>query len=225
MIKKIKKKIRVQNQQKVWDAIASRWYKYKVKPAEHTLNFLKRKKGRILDLGSGAGRNLAKLENTELYLTDFSPKMLKLAKKRAKERKIKVITKVAPMEKLPYKDNFFDYSIAIASFHCLNPEQQIKAAKELFRVLKPGALAEIAVWNKNTKRFKNAPKEKQIAWEDKGKRYYYLFDENEIHNLFKKQGFTIKKRFEPRRNIIFILQKPKPTLKKDYKKPKNKAKE
>jgi len=51
-------------------------------------------------------------------------------------------------------------------------------------------------------------KEKYITWRNKGKRYYYLFDEKEIHNLFKSVGFKIKKRYEPERNIIFIAEKP-----------------
>ncbi|MCX6747114.1 MAG: hypothetical protein NTU63_03205 [Candidatus Pacearchaeota archaeon] len=80
--------------------------------------------------------------------------------------------------------------------------------KELFRVLKPKAEIEIAVWNKNSKKFKNSPKERYVKWRDKGERYYYLFDEEEIHNLFKKEGFKIKKKFKPQRNIIFIAQKP-----------------
>ena len=142
-----------------------------------------------------------------MYLVDFSEEMIKLAKQKAEKQKINADFAVAPMEKLPFKDNFFDAAIATASFHCLPKKLHMKATKELFRVLKKGAEAEICVWNKQAKMFKNAPKEKFIAWRDKGKRYYYLFDEDEIHKLFKDAGFEIVSKEEPRRNIIFIVKK------------------
>ena len=143
-----------------------------------------------------------------MFLIDFSENMIKLAKKKAKKDKIEAEFEVGDMAKLPYKDNFFDYAIAIASIHCIPKKNHEKAIKELFRVLKPGAEAEIAVWNKDSERFKKSDKEKQIKWRDKGSRYYYLFSEDEIHSLFKKAGFKIKTRFEPERNIIFIVEKP-----------------
>ena len=194
-------------QQKVWDNIAQEWFEFKTKPARHVEEFLKGKTGKILDLGSGAGRHLIKIKKGKMYLVDFSEKMIKLAKKRAKEKNIAAEFAVASLEKLPFEDNFFDYAIAVASLHCLNPTAQKKAIKELFRVLKPGAEAEITVWNKQSKPFKNSPKEKYIAWRDKGKRYYYLFEEKEIHNLFKKSGFEIISKESPRRNITFVVQK------------------
>lgn len=195
------------NQKQVWDNIAPEWYEFKTKPAEHTIKFLKNKTGNILDLGSGAGRHLTKIKNTKMYLVDFSEEMIKLAKKRAKEKKIDAEFTISSLDELPFENNFFDFAIAIASLHCLKPAEQKKAIKELWRVLKPKATAEITVWNKNSKPFKNAGKEKYISWRDKGKRYYYLFEEKEIHGLFKKAGFKIIKKEQPKRNIIFIAQK------------------
>ncbi len=200
------------NQKQVWNEIAPEWYKFKTEPAEHVFDFLKGKKGNILDLGSGAGRHLKKIPKGKMYLVDFSEKMIKLAKKRAKEKKINAEFFIADIskEKLPFEDNFFDSAIAIAFFHCLEPKTQKKAVKELFRVLKKGASVEIAVWNKDSKKFKNYPKkEKLVRWRNRGTRYYYLFDEKEIHSLFKKAGFKIVSKPEPQRNILFIAQKPK----------------
>jgi len=106
-------------QQKVWDKIAPEWYEFKTKPAEHTLKFLKNKTGKVLDLGSGAGRHLIKIKNTEMYLVDFSKEMIKFAKKKAKEKKIKAKFFVAPMTKLPFENNFFNSTICISSLHCI----------------------------------------------------------------------------------------------------------
>ena len=195
------------SQKQVWNNIASEWYEFKINPSEKVLNFLKRKKGKILDLGSGAGRHLRKIPDGKIYLVDFSRSMIKLAKKRAKEKKIDAEFSVAEIGKLPFKNNFFDSAIAIAVFHCIKPKEQEKAVKELFRVLKPKAKALIAVWNKNSKKFKNAKKERYVKWRDKGERYYYLFDAGEIYDLFKKVGFKVISKYNPERNIIFIVQK------------------
>jgi ubiquinone/menaquinone biosynthesis C-methylase UbiE len=198
------------DQKEVWNNIAPEWSEFKTNPAEHVLDFLKDKKGNILDLGSGAGRHLIRIKDGKMYLVDFSKSMIELAKQKAKEKDIDAEFRVANLTKLPFEDNFFDSAIAVAVFHCIEGEKnRIKAAKELFRVLKPGAKAEIAVWNKNTRWFRNSPKERYVGWRDKGKRYYYLFEEKEVHDLFKNAGFKIVSREEPGRMIIFVVQKPK----------------
>jgi ubiquinone/menaquinone biosynthesis C-methylase UbiE len=197
-----------QSQQQVWNAIASEWSEFKTQPAENVLNFLKGKKGKVLDLGSGSGRHLIKDDNLELYLVDFSENMIKLAEKNAKEKNIKnAHFNVADLTKLPFEDNYFDYAVAMAVLHCIEKKEQKKTIKELHRVLKPKAEALIAVWNKDSKRFKNANKEKYVGWRDKGKRYYYLFDEKELKDLLLKSGFKIKDKIESEINIVFIVQK------------------
>jgi len=195
-------------QKQVWNNIAEEWYEFKINPSDKVLKFLKGKKGKILDLGSGAGRHLIKIKNGKMYLTDFSKNMIKLAKERAKEKKIEAEFAVAEIGKLPFLDNFFDSAIAIAVFHCIKGEKRReRAVKELFRVMKPRAKALIAVWNKNSKKFRNLEKERYVKWRDKGERYYYLFDAAEIYNLFKKTGFKIVSKYAPERNIIFVVQK------------------
>jgi len=132
----------------------------------------------------------------------------KRAEKRAKEQKIKAEFKISDSAKTDYPDEFFDGAICIAVLHCIETaEKREKTIKELHRVLKKGGKALIEVWNKNSKRFKNAPKEKFIAWRNKGKRYYYLYDEKEIYGLFKKQGFRIKQKLGHKVNISFVVQK------------------
>jgi len=196
----------MENQEKIWDNIAEEWAEFKSFPAGHVEEFLKDKSGKILDLGSGAGRHLIKTKG-KLYLVDFSSEMIKFAKKKAKKEKIDAEFFVADLTSLPFEDNFFDSAICIAAIHCLPKKSHKKAVEELYRVLKPGAEAEIAVWNKDSGRFKNAGKEKFVNWRDKGKRYYYLFDEDEVHALFKEVGFKIKKKLESRVNVLFVVEK------------------
>jgi len=197
-----------QNQKQVWDNIAPEWHEFKKIPAKHTLEFLKDKTGKILDLGSGSGRHLLNIENGKMYLVDFSKEMIKLAKEKAKEEKIDAEFVVAELTNLPFQDGFFDSAICIAAIHCIDDKvNREKVVKELFRVLKIGGEAEIGVWNIKSKRFKNSPREKYVGWRDKGKRYYYLFDEQEIHELFKKVGFNIVSGHNSEMMINFVVKK------------------
>ncbi|MEK6827694.1 MAG: hypothetical protein AABX99_04390, partial [Nanoarchaeota archaeon] len=64
------------------------------------------------------------------------------------------------------------------------------------------------VWNKDSKRLKrHKGKEILIKWNDKGERYYYLFNEKEVHNLFKKQGFKILNSNNSEMMIRFVAEK------------------
>jgi len=196
------------NQKEVWENIAEEWNKFKKVPATGTIEFLKKQKGNILDFGSGSGRNLAKIKGGEMYLLDFSEKMIELAKKKAEKEKIEAEFAVSSMTKTPYEDNFFDSAICISALHCLNPIEQKKAIKELYRILKPKAQILIGVWNKDSKRLKrHKGKETLIKWNDKGERYYYLFDEKEAQDLFKKEGFKILDSDNSEMMIRFIAEK------------------
>jgi tRNA (uracil-5-)-methyltransferase TRM9 len=201
----------MENQKDIWNKIAPEWHEFKIeRKGQHTLNFLKKQKGKILDLGSGSGRYLIKQPKTKFYLVDFSEEMLKLAEKKAKQEKIEAEFKISEISEIPYEENFFDGAICIASLHCVKgKDKRKKALKELFRVLKPKAQAEIGVWNKDSPRFKNAGKEKMVAWQNKGKRYYYLYDKEEIYKEAEEAGFKIIEKENPCFSMInFIVEKP-----------------
>jgi len=196
------------SQKQVWNNIAEEWHEFKTIPSEKSIEFLKKQKGNILDLGSGSGRHLVKIKNGKIWLLDFSEEMIKLAKKKAKEKGIEAEYVISDLTKIPFEDNFFDAAICISSLHCIEGEKnREKTIKELYRVLNPKAKALIGVWNKNSKRFKNSGKEKYVKWRDKGERYYYLYDEKEIHELFKKNNFKIKQSFNSEMMINFIVEK------------------
>jgi ubiquinone/menaquinone biosynthesis C-methylase UbiE len=198
----------IMKQKEAWNKIAEPWKKYRQKPIKEVVDFLKKKKGRILDLGCGSGRNFVKISGT-IYGIDFSKKMLEMAKETAKRKKIKAILKESEAHKLPFKNNFFDAAIFIAVLQCIEtPKKREKSLKELFRVLKPGADAIIRVWNKDQKRFKNKKKEILVSWEDRGKRYYYLYDKKELEDLLKTTGFEVIKAIKPNENLLFIVRKP-----------------
>ncbi len=205
------------NQKESWDKIASDWYEFKKNKTTKTelelkkliTNFLKKQKGKILDLGSGTGRYLTKIKNGKMYEVDFSKEMIKFAKEKSKKENIPAEFNTANATKLPFKNNFFDSAIFIATLHSIKTKKnRIKAVKELFRVLNPSASVLVSVWNKNSKWFKKRPKEVEIKWKNKYKRYLYLFEKDEIHTLFKNTGFIIKNKIPNNYNIIFTAKKP-----------------
>jgi len=201
----------IQNQQQIWDNISPEWHKFKIVPSESAAKFLKESKGKTLDFGSGSGRNLLNLKpnkNQELFLLDFSKKMLNFANKRAKSLKLKIKTTQSDLEKTPFEKDYFDAAIFIAALHCIPTKiKRRKVLKELYRILKPKSKAIISVWNKDSKRFRNSTKERYVDWQDKGKRYYYLYNEEELKSLLENVGFKIKKKLNDRVNIIFIVEK------------------
>ncbi len=196
------------SQKQVWNNITPEWHEFKQIQSEFSKDFLKKCTGKVLDLGSGSGRHLAKIKNGKMYLVDFSEEMINLAKNRAKQKGIQAEFAVADLTKLPFEDNFFDYAISISALHCLEPKNHKKAVQELYRVMKKDSKSLIGVWNFNSKRFNQKKgKEKMVGWRDKGKRYYYLFTEKEVHALFKKVGFKIISSHNSEMMIKFIVEK------------------
>ncbi|MEK6760885.1 MAG: class I SAM-dependent methyltransferase, partial [Nanoarchaeota archaeon] len=206
-------------QEEIWNAISQPWAEFRLNPIDEVVDFLRDKKGKILDLGCGNGKHFSSM-NGEIYGIDFSENMLKFAKQIAEKNKLNVNLTKTFAHSLPFKDNFFDAAIFVAVLHCIpDAKKREKALKELFRVLRPGAEAFITVWDKNQERFKNSGKESFVPWtynEKKYMRYYYLYDTQEFLDLLKETGFEIVQLnnstnpngFYSKKNIDVIVRKP-----------------
>ena len=97
---------------------------------------LKSAKGKILEIGAGTGKNLPYYpKDSDLTLTDFTPEMLEIAKKRAKKLRISANFKLADSEKLPFKSKNFDTIVDTLGL-CTYPNP-LKALNEMKRVCKP----------------------------------------------------------------------------------------
>lgn len=197
------------NQEEVWDSIAESWNNFRQKPSEE-LKDINWKKGRLIDIGCGNCRNLLQFKNLELYGIDFSEKMLKQAEKFCKKNNLKVNLKKADMRKIPFKNNYFNYCLCLASMHNLSKEDADKTLKEIYRILKENGRCLIFVWNKYP-RFILKRKETLIPWRKKEKvyyRYYYLYSYYEFKGLLKKNNFKILKSGKIlSKNITFLIQK------------------
>ena len=200
--------MKIENQEKVWDEIAPFWSKYKkikTNEKESLIESFISENDLVLDIGCGSGRNF--INRGKWHAIDFSKEMLKLAEKNAEAKKMKVVFEKSEADNLPFKDNLFDKVIMIATFHCIKTkEKREKTLKEIFRVLKQSGKILITVWNKNSKRWKNKPKEKLVSWNIAGKkvwRYYYLYTQEELINELEKTGFKIiKSSKDDSRNIV-----------------------
>jgi len=206
------------SQREVWDKIGAPWQRFRKKAPFEVIEFLKNKKGKILDLGCGSGRNILKLKNSRYYCADFSAEMLKFAEKHAEKEKILADFFRTSLTELPFKDNFFDSAIFISTLHCIEGENERKRAlEELYRVLKKGKEAMITVWNRDdNERLRNMhAKEGFVNWMKEGKnyqRYYYFYSQKELENLLKKIGFKIIVqtdiiKMHSKKNIIFYVKK------------------
>lgn len=207
----------IENQEEIWDNIADEWDKYKKKVFEDLKVFLKGKRGNILDLGCGSGRNFLSMEkDAEIYGVDFSSEMLKFAEKRAKEIGLNVKLSKNSAESLAFEKSFFDFAIYVAVLHCI-PEssKRKKSLNELFRVLKNKGQALIVVWSmENEKLRKKGDPNKQdqiISWKRKDGReyfrYYYIYKKEELEKDLTDAGFKILKSKEDD-NILVWVEKP-----------------
>ena len=183
----------------VFDEIAPGWYNYRhwsIFGSELEALAARWWGGSLLNLGCAHGPDFLPFrEGFDLYGLDFSPEMLKQARRYAEKFHFSVCLVLGDVGHLPFAESTFDHAIAVATYHHLeNPEGRLLALQELRRVLRPGGEAFITVWNRWQRRFWLHPKEVVVPWR-KGERnlgrYYYLFSSPEFTRLVKQAGLEI----------------------------------
>jgi SAM-dependent methyltransferase len=113
------------------------------------LKHLRRKEGltvngaRVLDLGSGVGKNaihLAKL-GSDVHAIEISQTAIDIAKERARNEKTDVdFIRGSIGKNYPFEDASFDLILDIMSSNSLNEKERETYLRESCRVLKPGGL-------------------------------------------------------------------------------------
>jgi ubiquinone/menaquinone biosynthesis C-methylase UbiE len=190
------------NLRAVFNTIAPGWYNFR----HHTI-FRREMEtlaagwrgGRLLNIGCGHGADfLPFTARFELYGLDFSVEMLRLAQKYAEKFRFSVDFTMADAVALPFRDDSFDYAIAVATYHHLETNDRLPALLELKRVLKPGGEAFITVWNRWQPRFWLSRREILVPWRTKEQtfyRYYNLFSYHAMARLVKQAGFELVRLF------------------------------
>ncbi|MEK6832481.1 MAG: class I SAM-dependent methyltransferase [Nanoarchaeota archaeon] len=106
-------------------------------PVKKAVEFVNvKKKSKILDAGCGTGNLLKILEDEnkglELYGVDISKEMLKIARKKLKNAKIRL----EAVEKLSFKKDYFDYVFSIDAFQLFYDYDLVM--RNFYRILKKG---------------------------------------------------------------------------------------
>ena len=184
---------------------------------------------RVLDLGCGNGRlvELFKDKNIDYLGIDNSEKLIEIAKTKYPNARFQSVDAL----KLPFPDNYFDKIFSIAVLHHIpSSELRHQFIQEAIRVLRPGGVLIITVWDlwrrstsigliirfafsKIFGKSKLDFKDIFVPWQKKIDRYIHCFTKGELKELLKKSGFKIKearifKRKETKNyNICIIAEK------------------
>jgi len=144
---------------------------------------------KLLDIGCGPGAivNIGyynKFKDTQIYGIDNLKKNIGRIKKRFPQGTFTY----SAAEKLPFKDNYFDYILAR---HVLEHVDDInKALSEIKRVTKSGAVIMIAVPHE---KMETVMKNLDPHYLGAGHHHQRMFTQKVIVSLLKKHGFKIKK--------------------------------
>jgi ubiquinone/menaquinone biosynthesis C-methylase UbiE len=140
-----------------------------------SINPIKRKKIKILEVGCGSGNNLWMISNEgfKSYGMDISSNAISLAKKVIKKKKLEANLKVGNMINLPYQNNYFDCVLDVFSSSSLDANEGKKFLSEVSRILK-----------KNGSFFSYFPSKKSKMFKSKNKT---MIDNDTVFYLKKRQ--------------------------------------
>ena len=148
---------------------------------------------KILDIGFGTGRHSIFLaeKGFDVYGIDVSKTGKGITENKAKEKNLNIHLKIADMQNMPFKDNFFDAIIAIYALQHNTLAGLKRTISELERVLKPkGILIATLISTKdprygtgkefepNTFTSLEDPTESDVP--------HHFSDEKEVRKLFSK---------------------------------------
>lgn len=106
----------------------------------------------VVDIGCGTATLTLLLKQqyseTTVIGLDADPTALMLARKKLARSQVQVTLDEGMVTALPYADASIDRVLSSLLFHHLDEDQTVQAAREAFRVLKPGGFLLVADWGK-----------------------------------------------------------------------------
>ena len=211
----------------IYDKIAESFDSKRKYPWEEVSSFISKiNPGEvILDLGSGNGRHSRLLieNNIETICYDISLNILKTARENELKKVRNIIYGIinGDARVLSFKTSSIDGLIMIAVIHHLETnEERITALNEIYRVLKTNGIGLLSCWQRTHPRFMKDDLVEQVSSGDKDifvpwvmpngekiKRYYYLFDPEEIILLVENAGLKIVKSEFSHHNLFLTIKK------------------
>ena len=193
----------------VYNTIASEFDTTRYRPWSCVEGFLDNiPKGSVIgDIGCGNGKNMMYKKDCLNYGCDFSESLVNICL----QKNLNVVC--GDILNIPYKTDSFDYTICIAVIHHLSTvKKRKKAIEELERVTKQRGKILLLVWafeQEKDSRRKFITQENFVDWRDKqqnllGKRYYYVFQKNELESLIDEK--KIEKSFYEKGNWGIIIK-------------------
>jgi len=101
---------------------------------------------RVLDVAAGSGNAAlaAARRGARVTATDFVPRLLQAAARRAHAEGLELETRAADAQALPFPDGAFD--VVLSTFGVMFAPDQARAAAELLRVCRPGGRIGLTAW-------------------------------------------------------------------------------
>lgn len=166
----------------------------------------------VLDAGCGNGRNMLLRKDIRMIGFDGCKELVEICHKK----NLDVFE--CDVRHIQMRDNAVDATFCIAVIgHIYSFEERLTAINELLRVTKVGGSIFIQCWNIEAaqtcaKESKFIPLERKgdflVTWgETKIKRYYHLFDEQELTELIGKINCSVMKIFNHHSGVGCIIKK------------------
>ncbi|MBI4993637.1 methyltransferase domain-containing protein [Candidatus Wolfebacteria bacterium] len=163
--------------------------------------FIEFAKGKVLDVGSGPGRDglILKKNGLEVMCLDASEAMVKLSQERG------LLSILGDFNALPFPEEFFDGVWAYTSLLHVPKSEIAKIFMEIRRVLKMGGIFGLGLIEGNTELYReNLGIGKQ--------RWFSFYKKNEVEKLLTQNGFEIIyfEEFKPKtKNYLNFISKKK----------------
>jgi ubiquinone/menaquinone biosynthesis C-methylase UbiE len=183
-------------------------------PDELVVNLIellkKRKAGRVLDLGCGAGRHVAYIaaQGLEAYGLDVSETGLRKTMERLKKRSLEALLVKCDMKLLPFTDSCFSAIICLNTIYHQRLREMQQTISEVHRTLEKDGLFLANFHSRRSHRYGCGIKIEENTFMDqdgleKGVLHHFA-DENELERFFK--NFRIVKKRLNERKVKNYLQ-------------------
>ncbi|MDO8572928.1 MAG: class I SAM-dependent methyltransferase [bacterium] len=175
------------------------WKKF---PKTFIDKFTKLAQGKVINIGSGPGRDalILKQGGLDVVCLDASEVMVKISQEKGLE------SIVGDFNKIPFEDETFGGAWAYTSLLHV-PKQIIGISlQEIWRVLKPGAVLGLGMIEGDTEGYKNTLKEIR----ENAPRWFSYYKKEELEKLLGEHGFEILylETLRPRtKNYFFFIAK------------------